>query len=101
MSKEERALERAALDAHRRGDTWATFWASHAEQVRAVEPYDRDAYRRLVSRLLALVVSGDLDGQEPAGDAMPWTVDDDAGKPADVRTQARCLWPIVQGEATP
>jgi hypothetical protein len=91
-----KALERAARAAHRDGIGWNDFWVTVAEQVRTVAPYDRDAYRRLVERLLHLLTTGEASGQEPAGDVMPWTVDDEAGKPADVGTQARRLWPMQE-----
>jgi len=49
----------------------------------AAEPWDRAAYRRLVHRLLALVVAGNSDGAEPAGNGWPrrcpWELD--AAKP--------------------
>jgi hypothetical protein len=81
-----KALERSALDAHRRGLPWSSFWLHNAVAIR--EAGDS----RLIARLLALVVSGDLDGQEPAGDAMPWQIDDESTKPADVGTAARIDW---------
>ena len=98
-----RTLDRLALDAHRRGDTWATFWASHAEQVRAVDPYNREAYRGLVNRLLCIVVSGTTSGMEPAGE--PWLLDGEPEQtqPADVGTAAKIDWTaagiVNQGEA--
>jgi hypothetical protein len=60
-----RDLERHALDAHCRGDTWGTFWTEHGAAVCRAEPNDRDHFARLVRRLLALVTSGDTDGMEP------------------------------------
>ena len=84
-------LERLAIDAHTRGDTWTAWWPSVAEQVRAAEPWNRGRYRRLVGRLLALVASGDVDGQRPVGaDLEPWEADD--AKPADTGTAARIDW---------
>jgi hypothetical protein len=62
MASEANTLEALALDAHGRGESWAAFWASHGDTVRDACPYDRAAFRRLVSRLLALVVSGDTAG---------------------------------------
>ncbi len=47
-------LERQALAAHRRGNTWAMFWQMLGDDVRHTEPYDRGRYRRLVNRLLHL-----------------------------------------------
>jgi hypothetical protein len=64
-------LERLALAAHAAGKTWAEFWQQHGADVAAAEPWDRRRYHRLVRRLLALVVSGDTDGQEPVGDGWP------------------------------
>ena len=89
-------LERAALVAHARGEQWATYWTAHADAIRAVEPYDRGRYRRLVNRLLSLVVSGDTAGQTAVGDddAVPWELDDQPS-PHDSKTQARCLLPLT------
>lgn len=88
-------LERRAVEVHRRGEQWAVFWEQHGDDVRAVEPYNRGRFRRLVDRLLALVCSGDCDGVEPIGDddAMPWERDDQVS-PHDSKTQARCLLPL-------
>ncbi|MFZ1936915.1 MAG: hypothetical protein WCB27_04290 [Thermoguttaceae bacterium] len=60
-------LERAALVAHRRGDTWDTFWAQRGAAVAHAELYDRGRFNCLVDRLLSLVVAGDEDEAEPAG----------------------------------
>jgi hypothetical protein len=83
MSKEIRTLEAAALAAHYRRMTWAEFWQQHGADVAAAEPHDRQRYHRLRQRLLALVVAGDTDGQEPPGDGWPrpcpWELD--AAKP--------------------
>jgi hypothetical protein len=70
-----RALERQALDAHRRGESWTAFWQQHAEHIRNAEPWSRERFRRLYSRLMALVVSGDCDGMMAVGDtdAEPWS----------------------------
>ncbi len=87
-------LERAALAAHARAEQWATFWAAHADAIRAVEPYDYGRYRRLVNRLLSLVVSGDTAGQTAVDDdTMPWELDGQPS-PHDSKTQARCLLPL-------
>ena len=94
MSTTVKQLERHALDARRRGIGWSVFWKMHGRGVCAAEPWNRTKFRRLVNRLLALVASGDCDGQEPAGDVMPWEIDDEAAKPPDVGTQARCLIPL-------
>ncbi len=88
-----RTLERHALDAHRAGIGWAAFWDQHGAAVCQAEPYNRGRYRRLVGRLLSLVVAGDEDGMEPAGE--PWLLTDrpEQPPPADVGTAAKCLWP--------
>jgi hypothetical protein len=89
-------LERQALDAHRRGVGWTDFWQQHGEEVRAVEPYDRGRFYRLLTRLLGLLTSGDCDGQEPV-DPEPW-LGDDQPEPNDAGTQARCLLPPLEIE---
>ena len=93
-----KALERAALDFHRRGVGWTDFWQQHAEQVRECEPFNRARLRRLVNRLLALVASGDTAGMVAVGDddAEPWLTDD-TSTPSDSVTQTRVQWP---GQAT-
>jgi hypothetical protein len=74
------ALERLAVDAHARGMTWADFWPPVAADVGALEPWDRQRYRRLVARLTALVAAGNLDGAIPPQDGygrpMDWELDD-------------------------
>jgi hypothetical protein len=95
-------LERAAVDAHRRGLPWSQFWPTVAADVIRVEPYDRNRYHKLVGRLVALVAAGDVDGAEPADDGwprpMPWELDD-APAPAlvvsDSETRARVDWSAV------
>jgi hypothetical protein len=87
-----RDLEHLALAAHARDERWATFWPTVAADVAAIEPYDRDAYRRLVNRLSHLLTCGDVDGLVPVGD---WFTDDVQSVPLvvdDVTTNARCLW---------
>ncbi|MGO9109669.1 MAG: hypothetical protein ACLP9L_10585 [Thermoguttaceae bacterium] len=83
-------LERLAIDAHCRGDTWADLWPTVATNVAKAEPWDARRYHRLVRCLLGLVVSGDTDGQQPAGDGWPrpcaWELDDlTAGSPGPGR----------------
>jgi len=84
MSTNRRALERAAIAAHRDGMTWRDFWPTVASDVAAAEPWDRDAYRRIVRRLSHLLTCGDMDRMEPAGDGWPrpcpWELDDLASK---------------------
>jgi len=74
-----KALERQAVRAHAAGLRWSEFWPTVAAQVAQVEPHDRRRYHRLVGRLLALLVSGDTNGAEPAGDGWPrpcpWELD--------------------------
>jgi len=101
MNKTIQTLERLALDAHRRGGSWTEFWQEHADATRQAEPYNAGRYHRLVNRLLAIVVSGDCDGQQPIGDdeAMPWELDDHQPDPANSHG-ARLRWPMTskQGE---
>ena len=89
-----KALERAALDAFQRGETWAAFWEVHGNEVKAAEPWNRRRFKRLVNRLLSLVASGDTAGMMPVADddALPWALDDEAIQPADVGTQAKFVW---------
>ena len=74
------ALERLAVEAHHRGDTWNQFWPGVAAAVGQAEPWDNAAYRRLVHRLVGLVASGDVDGQRP--------VDGGYGRPLDFELEA-------------
>ena len=79
MTKAIENLERAALDAHGKNRTWDTFWARHGADVRQAEPWDRQRFRRLVSRLLHLLTTGDPAGQFGVGDPdapNPWEEDD-------------------------
>jgi hypothetical protein len=75
----ETALERAAIAANRRGESWGTFWERHAAAIRQAEPWDRAAYHRLVQRLMHLVATGDRSGQFGVGD---WEADDAAWRAA-------------------
>jgi hypothetical protein len=72
-------LEAAALDAHRHGWPWGAFWEQHGADVSALEPHDRRRFHHLRQRLFGLVVAGDLEGAEPAGDGWPkpapWEID--------------------------
>jgi hypothetical protein len=70
--KQIKQLERAALDAHRRGDTWASFWQEHATTICNAEPHSRQRFQRLVRRLLGLVTSGDTAGQHPVSASLLW-----------------------------
>ena len=67
MNMSTKQLEQLAIDAHEAGDDWATFWQSHAADVAALEPDDYFARGQLIHRLVALVASGDTDGQRPRG----------------------------------
>ena len=83
-------LEHEAVVAFRRGIPWRDWWPTVATDVAQVEP-DTAAYRRLVARLLCLVVSGNLNGRTPPGDALPPQTADVA-KPADTTTNAKINW---------
>ena len=88
-----RELERIAIDANRCGLSWSEFWPTVAANVAALK-LDYFARGQLVHRLVALVASGDADGQRAAGDFQPWQVDEPPAYPAsDDRTIARLLWP--------
>ncbi len=89
-------LERAAIDSHRQGKSWAQFWQQHADDIRIAEPHNIVKFRRLVGRLLSIVVSGDDANTEPIDS--PWGTDDFQPEPAptDVGTKARCLLPIMR-----
>ena len=84
MSKQTQALECHALAAHHAGTGWTDFWQQYGIQAREAEPYNRRAFHRLVRRLLALVASGDTDGQHPVAVGLLWGSseewDDDDGK---------------------
>jgi hypothetical protein len=86
-------LERAAVAAHHRSMTWAQFWPDVAQAVTELEPWDNQAYRRIVARLSHLLTCGDVDGMQPAGDGSPPQAADEPVYPArDDRTQARINW---------
>ena len=74
MSKEIKTLERAALDAHARGQRWNDFWREHRDAICCCHPADKQRYHKLVCRLLGLLISGDTANVEPL-DA-PWEADD-------------------------
>ncbi len=95
ITTETQHLERAALAAHRAGESWNSFWQRIGDQVRAIEPYNRPRFRRLHNRLAHLVLTGDESGMYPPGDpdSLPWLGDD--ASPDDVRTVAT-LQPAVQ-----
>lgn len=81
MSMNERTrLERLAVRRHRAGTTWPDFWDQHRLAVLALFPRDHYAYHRLARRLLALLVSGDTDGQQP--------IDAGYGRPLDFEIEA-------------
>lgn len=88
-------LERAASAAFDAGIGWNDFWDKHAAAIKAVYPYNRERFRRLVNRLLSLVASGDTDGMMPldVDDTCPWVADDsESVQPAPVGTQAQFDW---------
>jgi hypothetical protein len=64
-------LEVRALEAHRRGVAWGTFWPTVAADARKLAERSPKAYRPIYGHLLALWASGDADGMEPPGSA-PW-----------------------------
>ena len=41
-------LKAAAVRAHQAGDTWKAYWHQYGPHVVALEPWDRDAFHRLV-----------------------------------------------------
>ena len=96
MTTNAERLEKAAIDAHAAGVGWSRFWTEHAHAIQAAEP-DPVRRCRLVGRLMALLVSGDTEGQRPVGDVddAPWERDDaiDVPSPHDGETRARLLWP--------
>jgi hypothetical protein len=81
-------LERLALDAHRRGVSFADFYEANQEAIR--DAVSRDRFQGFYKRLLCLCLSGDLDGQEPIGsDECAWERDDAESKPHDTKTAAK------------
>ena len=62
-------LQSAAVAAHAAGMDWVEFWPTVAGDVGALG-LDYCARGQLVHRLVALVASGDADGQRPAGDRL-------------------------------
>ncbi len=87
-------LEYAAIRAHADGATWGQFWPTIAADVAALEPdyYERG---RLIHRLVGLVASGDVDGQQAAGDGWPPEADSEPQTVpviGDTTTAARLLW---------
>ncbi len=86
-------LETAALDAHRRGDTWAAFYREHAAALVGL-------CGKEILWLLALVVSGDT-GPKTLTDL--WgdgeRVDrQDRASPPDAGTRARIDWATIGWE---
>ena len=61
-------LHTAALDAHDRGEHFADFFPTVADQLQKLAPFSREHYRRLHGELLCLVVCGNTDGMFAAGD---------------------------------
>ncbi len=107
-------LEKLAVEAHKAGQGWYAFTQQHAEAIRLVEPVNLMRYRRLRSKLLHLLTTGDESGQFPPGDAdaIPEWEADDQPVVDDVATAARfnaaaAGLPLTQGmmfdqaEATP
>ncbi len=79
MSRTREQIEQVAIEAHRRGLVWQDFWPTVAGDVTAVFPdyYDRG---RFIHRLVGLLASGDVDGQEP--------IDAGYGRPFDFELEA-------------
>jgi len=77
-----------ALDAHRRGEPWASFWPSVVGTVDLMADGDPERRQRLKDRLLSLLVSGSMDGLEPPG-SEPWEADaaGDGWSSIEVETQ--------------
>jgi hypothetical protein len=63
MNRQIQDLERRALAANKAGIGWSDFWPQVSADVAAVTDYY--ARGRLVHRLVAIVASGDTDGQRP------------------------------------
>lgn len=68
-------LERLAIKAHTRGETWKQFCAAQGDAIQQVEPFDRQRYRRLENKLMVLVMSGNRKSI-PTGDLTSWELDD-------------------------
>jgi hypothetical protein len=64
-------LESKAIEAHRLGTPWGTFWPTVAVKARKLAERSPNAGRTIYGHLLALVVSGDTAGMEPPG-SEPW-----------------------------
>ena len=97
-------LERAAVAAFARGDTWTQFFADMGPSIRALEPFNARRYRRLTDHLLCLIVAGDVIGHVPVGDddeTPGWVRDDALGEVSDTHTNARLLSPWTIQEGTP
>jgi hypothetical protein len=93
-----RELEKAALKAGRRGESWSSFWREHADAIRALEPYCRERFHKLRSRLLHMCLTADDAGQFAIGDddgLCPWERDDQPTCPHDTFTQARINWSSI------
>jgi hypothetical protein len=84
MSMEIKALERAAILAHKSGIGWLEFWQANADRVKQAQPYDGKKYRRLYLGLLSLVCTGEAVGMTPISTGALWLADDDATTHADV-----------------
>jgi hypothetical protein len=97
MQQTIRQLEQAALDGHRAGQSWQAYFAAHTGAITAIIGSDSGEWGSLRDRLLALLVSGEISGQHPAGDSLD---QDEARIPvvrpiSDTKTAARLLWPEV------
>jgi hypothetical protein len=68
-------LEARAIEAHRRGVAWGTFWPTVAGDVAHLAGVSRRRFHTIYGLLFGLVIAGDLDGQQPPGSS-PWECDD-------------------------
>ncbi len=85
-------LKTAAIRAHRAGESFGVFWPSVVEDVRVIEPYSQQKFRRLHDELLMLTLAGATDGRFAVGDddsRCPWEVDDATQQVDDTNTRAK------------
>lgn len=82
---------RLAINAHRSGVVWDSFWPTVAADCRRLQAACPTSHRSLYGRLLSIVVAGDEDGVEVFPD--PLTLDQDENvKLPDAGTAARIDW---------
>jgi hypothetical protein len=68
MNTTSQALERAALDGHRLGQSWQAYFAANAGAISAAIRTNPVGWGRLGERLLHLLTTGDPSGRRAAGD---------------------------------